>query len=104
MRCPNLHSARIRLSLVLRGKGPNFRASGASPVKWYYGGWALVSLLVEWLMWVCSRRLGRKPWPVYPEPMTVTPVGAIFLLGGVFVEPRLWPHHGCMSLGENLDP
>jgi hypothetical protein len=48
--------------------------------------------------------LGRKPWLVYPERMTMTPVGAIILLGGVFVEPTLWPHHGRMSLGENLDP
>jgi hypothetical protein len=35
--------------------------------------------------------------------MTVMPVGAIILFGGVVVEPRLWPHHGRMSLGENLD-
>ena len=36
--------------------------------------------------------------------MMMTPSGAIPLLGGFFDEPGLSPHHGRMSLGENLDP
>jgi hypothetical protein len=36
--------------------------------------------------------------------MTVTPSGAIPLLGGVFDEPRYSSHQGLKSLGENLDP
>jgi hypothetical protein len=39
-----------------------------------------------------------------PVPMMVTPSGAILLRGGVFKEHRLSPHHGLVSLGENLDP
>lgn len=50
-----------------------------------------------------SRWLGRKPWLACPEPMMVTLLGAILLLGGIFVEPRLCPHHGRISLGENID-
>jgi hypothetical protein len=46
----------------------------------------------------------QKPWLVCPEPMMMTLLGTILHLEGVLVKPRLCPHHGRMSLGENLDP
>jgi hypothetical protein len=36
--------------------------------------------------------------------MTVMPLGITPLVGGVFEEHLLSPHHGLISLGENLDP